>query len=85
LFVEVDYEDQRTSPDKQVIDDQGNEYTLVENQNVSHLGAAARLLEHAMNRGVRGFVADILPRNAGMLRLIAREGCSGQITGRKRI
>jgi hypothetical protein len=25
-----------------------------------------------MNRGVRGFVADILPRNAGMLRLIAR-------------
>jgi hypothetical protein len=25
-----------------------------------------------MSRGVRGFVADVLPRNAGMLRLIAR-------------
>ena len=32
----------------------------------------ARLLEYAMSRGVRGFVADILPRNASMLRLIAR-------------
>jgi RimJ/RimL family protein N-acetyltransferase len=38
------------------------------------LGTAlqARLLEYAMSRGVRGFVADILPRNASMLRLIAR-------------
>jgi hypothetical protein len=25
-----------------------------------------------MSRGVRGFVADILPRNSSMLRLIAR-------------
>src|SRR5215475_8904893 len=32
----------------------------------------ARLLEYGMSRGVRGFVADILPRNASMLRLIAR-------------
>jgi acyl-CoA hydrolase/GNAT superfamily N-acetyltransferase len=32
----------------------------------------ARLLEYAMSRGVRGFIADILPRNASMLRLIAR-------------
>jgi acyl-CoA hydrolase/GNAT superfamily N-acetyltransferase len=32
----------------------------------------ARLLEYAMSRGVRGFVADILPRNPSMLRLIAR-------------
>jgi acyl-CoA hydrolase/RimJ/RimL family protein N-acetyltransferase len=31
-----------------------------------------RLVEYAMSRGVRGFVADILPRNASMLRLIAR-------------
>src|SRR5215470_13292094 len=38
------------------------------------LGTAlqARLLEYAMSRGVRGFIADILPRNASMLRLIAR-------------
>jgi len=38
------------------------------------LGTAlqARLLEYAMSRGVRGFVADILPRNSSMLRLIAR-------------
>jgi len=38
------------------------------------LGTAlqARLLEYAMSRGVRGFVADILPGNASMLRLIAR-------------
>ena len=38
------------------------------------LGTAlqTRLLEYAMSRGVRGFVADILPRNAIMLRLIAR-------------
>ena len=38
------------------------------------LGTAlqARLLEYAMSRGVRGFVADILPRNASMLQLIAR-------------
>jgi acyl-CoA hydrolase/RimJ/RimL family protein N-acetyltransferase len=38
------------------------------------LGTAlqARLLEYAVSRGVRGFVADILPRNASMLRLIAR-------------
>ena len=32
----------------------------------------ARLLEYAMSRGVRGFVADILPANSSMLRLIAR-------------
>jgi acyl-CoA hydrolase/RimJ/RimL family protein N-acetyltransferase len=31
-----------------------------------------RLVEYAMSRGVRGFVAEILPRNASMLRLIAR-------------
>ena len=38
------------------------------------LGTAlqARLLEYAMSRGVRGFVADILPSNSSMLRLIAR-------------
>ena len=38
------------------------------------LGTAlqARLLEYAMSRGVRGFVADILPGNSSMLRLIAR-------------
>jgi RimJ/RimL family protein N-acetyltransferase len=29
----------------------------------------ARLQEYAMSRGVRGFVAEILPRNAKMLRL----------------
>jgi acyl-CoA hydrolase/RimJ/RimL family protein N-acetyltransferase len=32
----------------------------------------ARLLEYAISRGVRGFVAEILPRNDSMLRLIAR-------------
>jgi GNAT superfamily N-acetyltransferase len=32
----------------------------------------ARLLEYAMSRGVRGFVAEILPRNDSMLRVIAR-------------
>jgi GNAT superfamily N-acetyltransferase len=32
----------------------------------------ARLQEYAMRRGVRGFFAEILPRNARMLRLIAR-------------
>jgi RimJ/RimL family protein N-acetyltransferase len=32
----------------------------------------ARLVEYAISRGVRGFVADILPGNSGMLRLIAR-------------
>jgi RimJ/RimL family protein N-acetyltransferase len=31
-----------------------------------------RLVEYAMSRGVRGFVAEILSRNASMLRLIAR-------------
>jgi len=31
-----------------------------------------RLVEYAISRGVRGFVAEILPRNASMLRLIAR-------------
>jgi acyl-CoA hydrolase/RimJ/RimL family protein N-acetyltransferase len=31
-----------------------------------------RLVEYAMSRGVRGFVAEILPDNASMLRLIAR-------------
>jgi RimJ/RimL family protein N-acetyltransferase len=31
-----------------------------------------RLVEYAMSRGVRGFVALILPRNTSMLRLIAR-------------
>ena len=38
------------------------------------LGTAlqTRLVEYAMSRGVRGFVAEILPRNAIMLRLIAR-------------
>src|SRR5262245_46304915 len=38
------------------------------------LGTAlqARLVEYAMSRGVRGFIAEILPRNASMLRLIAR-------------
>jgi acyl-CoA hydrolase/GNAT superfamily N-acetyltransferase len=38
------------------------------------LGTAlqARLLEYAMSRGVRGFVADVLPGNSRMLRLIAR-------------
>ena len=38
------------------------------------LGTAlqARLQEYAMSRGVRGFVAEILPRNASMLRLAAR-------------
>src|SRR5215467_9753451 len=38
------------------------------------LGTAlqARRLRYAMSRGVRGFIADILPRNASMLRLIAR-------------
>jgi RimJ/RimL family protein N-acetyltransferase len=32
----------------------------------------ARLQEYAMSRGVRGFVAEILPRNTRMLRLAAR-------------
>ncbi|MGH6896813.1 MAG: GNAT family N-acetyltransferase [Geminicoccaceae bacterium] len=38
------------------------------------LGTAlqARLQEYAVSRGVRGFVAEILPRNASMLRLAAR-------------
>ena len=38
------------------------------------LGSAlqARLQEYAIGRGVRGFVAEILPRNAGMLRLATR-------------
>ena len=38
------------------------------------LGTAlqARLQEYAMSRGVRGFVAEILPRNDKMLRLAAR-------------
>src|SRR6476620_11579484 len=38
------------------------------------LGTAlqARLLEYAMSRGVRGFVAEILSRNISMLRLAAR-------------
>jgi RimJ/RimL family protein N-acetyltransferase len=38
------------------------------------LGGAlqARLQEYAIRRGVRGFVAEILPRNASMLRLAAR-------------
>jgi GNAT superfamily N-acetyltransferase len=38
------------------------------------LGSAlqARLQEYAMNRGVRGFVSEILPRNISMLRLAAR-------------
>src|SRR5499425_1531419 len=38
------------------------------------LGTAlqARLQEYAMSRRVRGFVAEILPRNASMLHLIAR-------------
>jgi RimJ/RimL family protein N-acetyltransferase len=38
------------------------------------LGTAlqARLQEYALRRGVRGFVAEILPRNAAMLRLAAR-------------
>ena len=38
------------------------------------LGTAlqARLQEYAISRGVRGFVAEILPRNASMLRLAAR-------------
>jgi RimJ/RimL family protein N-acetyltransferase len=38
------------------------------------LGTAlqARLQEYAMSRSVRGFVAEILPRNASMLRLAAR-------------
>lgn len=38
------------------------------------LGTAlqARLQEHAMSRGVRGFVSEILPRNTSMLRLAAR-------------
>ena len=38
------------------------------------LGTAlqARLQEYAMSRGVRGFVAEILPRNKSMLRLAAR-------------
>jgi RimJ/RimL family protein N-acetyltransferase len=31
-----------------------------------------RLVEYAVSRRVRGFVAEILPRNASMLRLIAR-------------
>ena len=30
-----------------------------------------RLQDYAMRRGVRGFVAEILPRNARMLRLAA--------------
>jgi GNAT superfamily N-acetyltransferase len=32
----------------------------------------ARLQEYAMSRGVRGFVAEILPRNTRMMRLAAR-------------
>jgi acyl-CoA hydrolase/RimJ/RimL family protein N-acetyltransferase len=38
------------------------------------LGTAlqARLQEYAMSRGVRGFVAEILPRNTSMLQLAAR-------------
>jgi len=38
------------------------------------LGTAlqARLQEYAMNRGVRGFVSEIVPRNTSMLRLAAR-------------
>jgi acyl-CoA hydrolase/RimJ/RimL family protein N-acetyltransferase len=38
------------------------------------LGTAlqARLQEYAMSRGVRGFVAEVLPRNINMLRLAAR-------------
>jgi GNAT superfamily N-acetyltransferase len=31
----------------------------------------ARLQEYAMSRGVRGFVAEVLPRNTRMLRLAA--------------
>jgi acyl-CoA hydrolase/RimJ/RimL family protein N-acetyltransferase len=44
------------------------------------LGAAlqARLQEYAISRGVRGFVAEILPRNARMLRLASR--ASGVVT-----
>jgi acyl-CoA hydrolase len=44
------------------------------------LGSAlqARLQEYAIGRGVRGFVAEILPRNAGMLRLAA--GAPGTVT-----
>lgn len=38
----------------------------------------ARLQEYAMNRGVRGFVAEILPRNAPMLRLAQR--AAGTVT-----
>ena len=38
------------------------------------LGTAlqARLQEYAMNRGVRGFVSEILPYNTSMLRLAER-------------
>jgi RimJ/RimL family protein N-acetyltransferase len=44
------------------------------------LGTAlqARLQEYAVGRGVRGFVAEILPRNARMLRLASR--VSGVVT-----
>jgi RimJ/RimL family protein N-acetyltransferase len=44
------------------------------------LGTAllARLQEYAISRGVRGFVAEILPRNAAMLRLAAI--ASGTVT-----
>ncbi|HEX6013253.1 MAG TPA: GNAT family N-acetyltransferase, partial [Geminicoccaceae bacterium] len=37
-----------------------------------------RLQEYAVGRGVRGFVAEILPRNARMLRLAGR--ASGVVT-----
>ena len=47
-----------------------------------------RLQEYAVSRGVRGFVAEILPRNARMLRLasgapgvgddLARRGCGAR-------
>jgi RimJ/RimL family protein N-acetyltransferase len=44
------------------------------------LGTAlqARLLEYAMSRGVRGFVAEILPGNTAMVRLAA--SASGTVT-----
>jgi RimJ/RimL family protein N-acetyltransferase len=46
------------------------------------LGTAlqARLQEYALVRGVRGFVAEILPRNANMLRLAARAPGTATIT-----
>ena len=34
-----------------------------------------RLVEYARSRGLRGFTADVLTRNAPMLKVLAKSGC----------